>query len=240
MRQLIERPEQLDLPGMTEALSDQDRIGSVYTMSSEDVERLRKKRPKKLGIKCNRSDCDQDLHCFLPPGRAGLNAPGPCRACGANLVDWDEMSIRELQDAHKKFEVLKVEWIRHFFFHVPITPRIDEYARKRGMKGLADVAQHQLSQGKMLRFDSTWDFNQTKMLDGTIVHWARHAVACCCRKCMAYWHNVPVSSNLTASDIDYFRQLVVLYIKDRIPDLQDEPLARVPARNSHYAERKAS
>ena len=240
MRQQIERPEQFDLPGMTEELSDQDRIGSVYTMSGEDVERLRKTKPKKLGIRCNRSECDQDLHCFLPPGGAGVNAPGPCRACGANLVDWDAMSIRELQDAHKKFEVLKVEWIRHFFFHVPITSRIDAYARNKGVKGLADVAEHQLTQGKMLRFNSSWDFNQTKMLDGTIVHWARHAVACCCRKCMAYWHNVPVSSNLTESDIDYFRQLVVLYIKDRIPDLQDEPLARVPTGNSHYAERKAS
>jgi hypothetical protein len=135
--------------------------------------------------------------------------------------------------------MLKVEWIRHFFFHVPITPRIKGHAQTLGLDGLATLAEHQLMQGKMLQFNPDWDFNQTKMLDGNIVHWARHAVACCCRKCMAYWHNVPTSARLSAQDVEYFKQLIILYIRQRIPDLQYAPAPRKPAQKSVVGRRKA-
>ncbi len=240
MSEQIERSQQFHLPGMADTRVTEECIGSVHTLTSDDVERLRSKKPKTLGIRCNRSECEQDLHCFLPSGKDSSYIPGPCRACGVDLIDWDKMSIRDLRDVQEKFKILKVEWIRHFFFHVPITPRIEAYARKNGLNGLAAAAQRQLSQGKMIRFNSDWDFSQTKMLDGTIVHWARHAVACCCRKCMAYWHNVPVTTDLCASDIDYFRQLIVLYIKERIPDLLDHPQSQPPRKSVNNVLRKAS
>jgi hypothetical protein len=137
------------------------------------------------------------------------------------------MHVREALGATQKFDLLKKEWIRHFFFHVPLTPRIERYARKHGSTGLAIVARRQLSQNKMLRFIESLDFNQTQMLKGTIVHWARHAVACCCRRCMAYWHNVPLAAELSAADIDYFVTLIMFYVKDRIPDLQSSGESRV-------------
>ena len=70
----------------------------------------------------------------------------------------------------------------------------------------------------MLYFAGQVDFHQTAMPRGTIVHWARHATACCCRRCMAYWHIVPLT-HLVRSDIGYFGQLITLYIKHRLPDL---------------------
>jgi hypothetical protein len=129
------------------------------------------------------------------------------------------MHAREGLTAFQKFELLKNEWIRHFFFHVPLTPRIEAYARRRGLMGLVDIARKHLSQNKMLHFDKRYDATQTKMLDGTIVHWARHAVACCCRRCMAYWHDVPMTATLSTADIDYFGQLIMLYIQHRMPEL---------------------
>jgi hypothetical protein len=234
MKDRLEAHEQFVLPGIPDSSVSPDYVNSVLEMTPEDVERLRKIRPKKLGIVCRRSQCKEDLHCFRPPDRDLESAPGPCRTCGAVLVDWNEMWIKELRDAPHKFELLKSEWIRHFFFHVPITPRIETYARKHGVDGLAAVAEKQLTQGKMLRFDPNWDWHQTKMLDGNIVHWARHAVACCCRRCMAYWHNIPVSTALSASDVAYFKQLVVLYIRHRMPDLEDAPVPKGALRTSAH------
>jgi hypothetical protein len=136
-----------------------------------------------------------------------------------DLVDWNTTQLRNLRDVGETFGYLKKEWIRHFFFHVPITPRIESYARHRGIKGLSEVLERQLRQGKMLRFDPDFDWQQTAMLRGTIVHWARHATACCCRRCMKYWHNIPLDQELTNENIEYFKHLGLRYIELRLPTL---------------------
>jgi hypothetical protein len=230
------------LRGLSEASSATpvEYVSSVLDMTAADVERLRKNRPKTLGIVCGRSECKKNLHCFRPPDHDRRRAPGPCGQCGVDLINWNQMWIRDLRDAPRKFEFLKAEWIRHFFFHVPISSRIDAYARNKGLDVLAKVAQEQLTQGKMIRFNEKFDWNQTKMLDGTIVHWARHAVACCCRRCMEYWHNIPSSDSLSDEDIEYFKQLVMLYIQHRMPNLQEAPSPRKPAQALIRRQRKVS
>ena len=82
------------------------------------------------------------------------------------------------------------------------------------------IQQLEIQKKKMLKYMPALDFNQTAMLDGTIVHWARHATASCCRACMKYWHGVPLDQELTAEDVKYFRDLGMRYILLRIPDLQ--------------------
>jgi Domain of unknown function (DUF4186) len=197
----------------------EDYIDSVLNMSADDVERLRAFRPKKLGIVCGRSECKEQLHSFRrPPSKASL-PPGLCQACGAKVVSWDLMHVRDLTDVSFKIDSLKTEWIRHFFFNLPITPRVEQFAGTKGLAGLESVAHDQLSQSKMLNFNPDWDWNQTKMLDGNIVHWARHAMGCCCRRCLAYWHNVPLEATLSASDIEYFRSLLMVYINSRVPSI---------------------
>lgn len=209
------------IPGLEAALGEPERIESVFDLTSARVEQLKRRKSKTLGIVCGRTDCVRNLHCFRPKERARASHPGPCQQCGADLVNWTQVHARNTLNTEDRFELLKKEWVRHFFFHVPITPRVEGYARKYGFHGLVDVARHQLGSGKMLRFIEEGDFNQTKMLDGTIVHWARHAVACCCRRCMAYWHNVPLAAELSMDDINYFGRLVGLYIKHRMPELED-------------------
>lgn len=222
MRSHSDPPTQIEILQSGEPSNASERIQSVFDLTAADVEKLKRKRPKLLGIVCGRSDCKRDLHCFRPKKLESANSPGRCQECGVELVNWDQMHARDLLSAPEKFELLRKEWIRHFFFHVPLTDRIKAYARKHGVNGLVAVARKQLSKGTMLRFNESLDFNQTAMLDGTIVHWARHAVACCCRRCMAYWHDVPLTAELSATDIDYFEQLLSLYIKERIPDLESD------------------
>jgi hypothetical protein len=206
--------EQLETAG-----KDKDFIDSVFDLTPDDVERNKKKKPKLLGIVCSRSDCKRDLHCFDSRSSNLKFAPGECQSCGVALVDWDAVRIRDLRNVHVKFDCFKKEWIRHFFFHVPITMRVETYARKHGMTGLLSILDTQLRKNKMLRFIPPLDWNQTKMLDGTIVHWARHATGSCCRACMKYWHNVPLEQELTNEDIEYFKELARHYIELRIPGL---------------------
>jgi hypothetical protein len=156
---------QLELPGIGE---ETETIDSVLDLTADDVERLKKKRPKVLGIVCRRSDCERNLHCFDTDDTK--YGGGSCRSCGMDLIDWPAVRDRGA-DLEMKFSFFDKEWIRHFFFHVPITSRIEAYARKHGYDGLEKVTQNQLEQPKMLRFMPALDYNQIAMLDGTIVHW---------------------------------------------------------------------
>jgi hypothetical protein len=140
-------------------------------------------------------------------------------------VDWDKVHVRDLRTVGAKFECFQTEWIRHFFFHVPVTDRVERYATKHGLQGLAKIFEDQLTKEKMLRFIPALDWDQTKMLDGTIVHWARHATASCCRACMKYWHNIPLERRLTQDDVKYLRELGMRYIRLRMPTL--DPAANV-------------
>src|ERR1700680_3307143 len=169
MRRQSEVSAQMELPEMAGFSGDSEKV-HVFDLTPVDVERLKRKKPKTLGIVCKRSECKSDLHCFRPEPLYSPNPPGPCQECGIQLISWDQMYARESLNASQKFRLLKNEWIRHFFFHVPLTPRIEAYARQNGTCGLADVARSQLSNDKMRRFIEALDYNQTKMLHGTIVH----------------------------------------------------------------------
>lgn len=237
----LRQSEQLQLPGISFGDVSPNGI-EVEGLTPEKVEALKKRRPKSLGLKCSRTNCPKDLHCFDPWGRNVTTPFAPCTTCGIELTKWETMHTRELGTAAGKFVLLKHEWIRHFFFHVPITARIEHYARIHGVQGLAQKGLDQLRNNKMIRFSgSRWhDQQQTKMLDGPIVHWARHAVACCCRECMAYWHNVPLDSELSESEIAYFQQLIVLYIRERLPDLNDLPEKKPIVAHNHALSRRVS
>lgn len=210
-------------------------ITSVTSLTPELIERYvaSKVRPKSLNLVCGRSACDEELHTFRPLA-VDLSATGlvPCTQCGFELTGHSPSEIRLSRDVANLFALLQTEWIRHFFFHIPVTDRIHQYAFKHGRQGLIEIAAKQLRSGRMIGYSPRWDSQQTAMLRGTIVHWARHAVACCCRRCMAYWHDVPMSAALTESDIEYFQTLIMCYIDLRLPDLPAITSAKKP---QHYS-----
>lgn len=59
--------------------------------------------------------------------------------------------------------------------------------------------------------------------------YSMHAVAACCRKCVEYWHGIPVGQPLTEEEIAYLAELMRRYLQARLPDLDDQP-RKIPSR----------
>jgi len=204
-------------------------------MSKSISDRRRAQQP--LKITCTSTDCESNLHCFRQKQR---NAPphGPCRECGAELVNWPRVHAREIHDAENTTESLKYELIRHHYWHKPVVPKAIKIARRKGLKGLRSAVHRRLS-SKTLAPDNAWDGRQTP-LEGNIIYYAQHATAICCRKCLEVWHGIPKERSLTSDDIAYISELAMLYIVDRLPNLTEdgETLAEIVAPKEGNVPRK--
>lgn len=179
------------------------------------------KRLQPLDIKCTSADCDNDLHCFLQTKKMRIRDPeGRCRYCAAKLVDWARTHECNIADVAYTFDALKFELIRHFFWHVRIDDKALIHARKKGMSGLRAAAEKRLisSVSKALPFH---DGYQTPRA-GNILYYAQHATATCCRRCIEEWHGIPLGQPLNGETLAYFTELLMLYVKERLPDLKDE------------------
>jgi len=146
---------------------------------------------------------------------------GSCRYCGINLVDWERVHIKSLDDVEHTFSELKREYIRHALWHKPIDLKAELHARRKGKVLLRDAAKKRIqsSVGKAQPFR---DGQQTPM-EGNILFYAQHATASCCRTCMEYWHAIPKGRELTDNEANYFTALVMHYVEDRMPYLKEEP-----------------
>jgi hypothetical protein len=177
-----------------------------------------------LDVKCNDSDCDSGRHAFAPNRRKKKWADeyeGECRECGAKLVDWDRIKRRDLEDVKGVFAELQHELIRHVFFHADFDKKSREEANGLGLAGLkAKVRPHLL---KKVGQKKIWrDGTQTPKKDSAI-HFAQHATATCCRKCMEYWHGIERDRDLTPAELTYAEGLVCSYLDLRARDLLDDP-----------------
>src|SRR5580704_7794285 len=107
---------------------------------------MEKKEKKPLAITCTSSDCGNGLHCFRQAKKRGEAhvAGGRCRECGADLVDWQRLHNRAFKDVEYTFRSLKHELIRHHFWHQEIDIRALNYARRKGLRGLAAAAEKRL------------------------------------------------------------------------------------------------
>lgn len=182
-----------------------------------------------LAVKCTQSDCENGLYCFKKSNGMTSGQTGQCRACGAVLVDWERVHQREVGDAAFTFQSLKYEWIRHHFWHEPIDDYADRHARRKGRLKLAEAVEKRVrsSVGKANHFR---DGRQTPF-EGNVIYYAQHALACCCRTCMEYWHNIPKGADLSVAEVDYFTRLIMMFIDERMPDLSEQGI-RVPRRQS--------
>ena len=184
-----------------------------------------------LKITCTSTDCENDLHCFKQPREMTPNKKGKCRACGADLVDWDRVHERDIGDAQNTFKALQHELIRHDFFHKEIDDTAVRHAQRKGRIKLNEAARHRL-QKYLAPANPSRDGRQTPF-EGNSIFYAQHATATCCRTCLEYWHKIPKGRELTDQEFEYCLQLVKLFLDERLPNLQDNPVrvARRP-RNS--------
>lgn len=143
---------------------------------------------------------------------------GKCRSCGVQLIDWQRIHRRDVNDATFVFNSLKYELIRHLYWDMPIDLHAENHAKRKGVIKLREFAQNRLT--KYLVPSYAYDGRQTPR-EGNVVYYAQHAIACCCRKCLEYWHGIPKDEPLTNTDINYFTDLIMMFIKDRLPDLTE-------------------
>ncbi|WP_231971849.1 DUF4186 family protein [Nostoc sp. NIES-3756] len=149
---------------------------------------------------------------------------GQCRECGVELVDWKRVYKRNLIDATYTFQCLKTELFRHHMWHVEISQKAINHARRKGKIGLRVAAKKEIYKSVGLAEPRYIDGLQTPRDDSekaTAIHYAQHATACCCRKCIEYWHNIPVGHELTETELEYFTNLVILYIEERLSYLTE-------------------
>lgn len=172
----------------------------------------------KIKITCTSVDCEQDLHCFLQKTRTG-NKPsyGPCRACGAEGVDWERAHRRDPADVVLLFSELRKELIREHMWTKPFDEDAARKAAKLDRAALRERARRRLA-SSVGRPAGAWDGRQTPM-EGDVIFYAQHATATCCRKCMLYWHGIDKDSPLSEEEQDYCLFMVDRFLDDRFPEL---------------------
>ena len=173
-----------------------------------------------LDIKCNSTDCTNNLHCFLQDKKdAKAVSGGKCRECGADLVDWSRVHKREIRDAAYTFSMLRIEMIRHKYWHQPLTERERNYAKRKGRVGMRIAAEKRIRSSVGAK-DPFKDGAQTPWV-GHILYYAQHATASCCRRCIGEWHGIPMGRSLTIDEIEYLIDLVCYYVDERLPGLTE-------------------
>ena len=178
------------------------------------------KRPKlePLKVSCDRSDCENELHCFRTSKRKAKHPAGRCQDCGASTVAWDQVKARNLADVGNTIVELQKEWIRHHFWHEPIDQHAVNHALRKGRTGMREAAVQRIA--KSVGVKSARDGRQTPW-QGNVLYYAQHATACCCRRCIEYWHGVPQDRPLAEEEVRYFAELCFRYVEQRLPTLPE-------------------
>ena len=171
-------------------------------------------------ITCTSSDCARNLHSFLKisPRKESYRSER-CRECGVDLIDWERLDHNDLTDVEHTVACLEREMIRHTYWHEVIDLRAVNHAKRKGLLGVREAAIKRIrtSVGPP-RSEIYRDGTQTPKI-GNVIHYAQHATATCCRKCIEAWHGIEREVPLSEDQIGYMTELVMHYVKKRLPDL---------------------
>lgn len=166
-----------------------------------------------------RHDCRRALHCFVRTRLLSARGEPCCRFCGENPVNWHLLHRRDLDNRSAVLTELRKEfWRNEWFSHVP-DEKERRYAIRKGKRGLRERAYRriELSVGPATPFR---DGTQTPF-SGNILYAAQHAVAGCCRRCIAMWHGIPAGHQLKKAEISYLAELLMEYVATIMPDLDE-------------------
>lgn len=174
---------------------------------------------EKLKITCTMADCDNDQHCFRTNKRLqnkGIEK-GHCRYCDIDLIDWERVYKRDIQDIQYLFSALKLEMVRNMFWSVKnptlkmiedVTSISEEQLREKIIKRLKSSISKPKSQ-------NYFDGRQTPV-DENLIHWAQHATGTCCRVCLDQWHGIGPEETITEENYYYLADVIMGYIKAKI------------------------
>lgn len=165
-----------------------------------------------------------------PHLQPSVSPRGLCRACGADLVDWNRVTQRNLSDVAYTFEEMRKERIRHHFWHAEFDDAALRHALRKGMRGLDERAEREIR----IKVERTTGFDGRQTpLTGNVIYYAQHATATCCRKCIEEWHAIPRDRPLEEAEAAYLTGLVRLYIHERLPNLADDGVKVPRVRRLH-------
>jgi len=162
---------------------------------------------------------------------------GKCRACGVALVDWPRVHRCDLGDSRYTFEALRLELIRHHFWHVTLPQYAVNYARRKGRLRLRVAAERQILRlvGSAQHPREGYQTPRETSPKANMVHFAQHATASCCRRCISEWHGIPEGRALTQLELGYLTDLASRYIEERLPDLADHSVVVPSLRQTESA-----
>ena len=178
-------------------------------------------------VTCTSSDCARDLHTFLRlrPAKGSTYRNTSCRVCGVELVDWARVGKRDISDVQHTMASLERELIRHHYWHKSIDDTAMRHAKRKGLVGLREAARNRICKYVAPPRSSIFRDGTQTGKGGNTIFYAQHATATCCRKCAEAWHGIDREQRLSGQEIDYMTDLVMQYIRRRLPDLPLEGVA---------------
>lgn len=181
------------------------------------MDELPKFEPAK--VKCTATDCDNDKHCYRPKRGQWKDdgVRGECQSCGDTNVDMSVTRAMNANNPEAIFQELGREFIRDHFLNKQIDERSKRQIKREGLSGIrARVRQHISS--RIGGEPNAWDGRQTP-LEGSILNFAQHATATCCRRCAYYWYAIPKDRSLTSSELDFCERMMLAYLDRRTSEL---------------------
>jgi Domain of unknown function (DUF4186) len=183
--------------------------------------------------------CEGGMHSFALPRKTrasmalGSDLP-TCRRCDASPIDWRRVWRRDPADAEYLVAALKLEDVRLGWWIRPLDQAATRHALVKGLDGISKAADRRLasSVGRVLTqgrgAGRPYRDGQQTPYQGNAIFYAQHALACCCRRCMRYWHGIPHGRDLTQAELAYFSELVLIYVAARLPEITEtgEPSLR--------------
>jgi len=186
---------------------------------------------KPIDITCTSTSCTDALHCFKSKkDQIDKGMKGACRDCGANFIDWNRVHKRDIKDLKFTYNSLNNELIRYVYQENDIlNQRAINYALRKGRKGLRARIEKEL-RDKVGKSKNFREGRQTKKQGNSIIPYAQHGTATCCRKCIEYWHGIEQGIELSDEDIAYFVELIMYFVENRLQGegLEDEGI-KVPS-----------
>lgn len=197
-------------------------------MSSQNKNWKSPPPPLKKMPSCSGSKCERNLHCFRTNMRKKLAKlekktyrNGSCINCGKDVIDWDKVDKKSKNHPEVLLTSLKKEYIRNIFWNAKIDKVAQAKAKKKGMLELKKDVKKRLITLKKPSNKIYRDGNQTPW-SGNVIYYGQHATATCCRKCMELWHKIPRNHPLREKEINYLSNIIMLYIRKKLPNLKDE------------------
>jgi hypothetical protein len=118
--------------------------------------------------------------------------------------------------------MLRHEYIRHDNWHKQIDAKAILKARRTGLARLRAEIRNRLQTAIGRPSNELWRDGTQTPKKGNVIYYGQHATATCCRKCVEEWYNIRMNRPLTQKEIDYLTQLIVGYIKERLPFLAEQ------------------